>query len=141
MSVVTTSRIAIIDLSPFLENDNINSSIPSKQDGQNIILTKKHQNQKNHTPQLSSAMALHAAFQDTGFAIVVNHGIPEDSLQKLRRLALKFFSFDVKRKTGLANGTLSNTKQKTNHDSGTNKAEGTSCNQVRCIYELELVGV
>lgn len=71
--VSSASRIAIVDLSPFASNGNEGS-------------------------KFKAAQELSSAFADTGFAVVVGHGVPQTLTQELRRSALSFFSMDLQEK-------------------------------------------
>ena len=93
-------RIAIIDLQPFLYDDD--GSKYSRPHDSRI----KGRSESSEAAQFNVASALNEAFKDTGFAIVLNHGIPNDILQSVRNLALTFFSFDTKKKSRLANTFL-----------------------------------
>ena len=53
---------------------------------------------------LRAALELHEAFQDTGFAIVVNHGIQKETSDILRAHSLKYFSLNIDKKSLLADG-------------------------------------
>ena len=71
------------------------------------------------TLTLRAALELHEAFQDTGFAIVVNHGISKEISDRLREHSLKYFSLDIDTKSFLADGkslSVSNNSWQVSYD-------------------------
>ena len=85
--------IAIVDLCPFLKDEEEKISNSNKFKGDEIVKS-----------QLKAALELHEAFQDTGFAIVVNHGIQKETSDILRAHSLKYFSLNIDKKSLLADG-------------------------------------
>ena len=88
MALSKAPCIAIVDLSPFLENNNQEKGTDSK----NNLNTKNCRDLKSDG-QKRAALKLHEAFQDTGFAIVVNHGIENEKIERLRDRLSTFLGF------------------------------------------------
>ena len=98
MNSYTSPSIAVVDLSPFLER--------SKSDKHFKLLENSSNNADISNAQRRAASELHKAFKDTGFAIVVNHGIEKAIADNLRELCLKYFSFEIEKKSALANHNI-----------------------------------
>ena len=98
MASSNAPSIAIVDLSPFLENCN-----QVKGNDSETILKSENYNNLKLDDQKRAALKLHEAFQDTGFAIVVNHGVEKEKIERLRKLSLEYFSFEIQKKSSLAN--------------------------------------
>ena len=113
MSSTDISRIDIVDLSPFIGN-GLSENLGSPETGNNEINCQdENKDKENFSNKIQSAVSLHQAFQNTGFAIVINHGIPTHCIQRLRGLALKYFEFDMEKKSSLADETSKEVSQKT----------------------------
>ena len=98
MTLSNSPSIAIVDLSSFMGDSKYENDL----NNQEIFENKDSVNLRNDA-QLKAALELHKAFQDTGFAIVINHGLEEEKVGRLRELSLEYFSYDISRKSSLAN--------------------------------------
>ena len=98
MTLRHSQSIAIVDLSSFMDDSEYENDFSNK----DIFENKNSVNLRNDA-QLKAALELHKAFQDTGFAIVINHGLEEEKVGRLRELSLEYFSYQICRKSSLAN--------------------------------------
>ena len=98
MTLSHSPSIAIVDLSSFMDDSKYENDLSNK----DVFENKDNLNLRNDA-QLKAALELHKAFQDTGFAIVINHGLEEEQVGRLRELSLEYFSYEISRKSSLAN--------------------------------------
>ena len=98
MDLSHSASIAVVDLSSFL-NERRNTEILNSDSS---LVTEDEIKLKSEQQRIA-ALELHKAFQDTGFAIVVNHGLEKEKVDLLRELSLKYFSYEISQKSSLAN--------------------------------------
>ena len=98
MSLRHLPSIAVVDLSSFMYDSKYEYDLNKKD-----IFEIKYSVDLRNDAQLKAALELHKAFQDTGFAIVINHGLEEEKVSRLRELSLEYFSYEISRKSSLAN--------------------------------------
>ena len=97
MNLSHSPSIAIVDLSSFIDDSKHQCDLVNKNN------ESKDSVYLRNDAQIKAALELHRAFQDTGFAIVINHGLEEEKVDRLRELSLEYFSYEISRKSSLAN--------------------------------------